>query len=157
MSGIQEQGEGQDWDRLVNPFRYNADGTLTEAAREQDTTMRLNSAGGVHIDGYGGGRASVHTATLTKAETALDEIRSDTDRVGLPALQATDDAVTGLNGWDSAGGLNAFRARWADQATHLSRRLSEACMNLHNTNTAYQAADHEEKSRIASLDHGGNH
>ncbi|GAB2631377.1 hypothetical protein GCM10027168_73400 [Streptomyces capparidis] len=35
----------QDWDRLLNPFRYDSDGNLTEAAQQQDLRMRLNTAG----------------------------------------------------------------------------------------------------------------
>ncbi|MYX07731.1 hypothetical protein GTW98_13100 [Streptomyces sp. SID8375] len=148
----------QDWDRQLNPFRYKADGTLTDAAKEQNVAMQLNSAGGsgISTDGYGGGRASVHTTTLTKAEKALEEIRSDTGRVDLAALKATDESVLGLNGWDSAGGLNAMRARWADQGIDFSQRMSEASANLHNTNTAYRSADQDEKARMNSIDHGGN-
>lgn len=151
----------QDWDRLLNPFRYKADGALTDAAKEQNVAMQLNSAGGsggsgISADGYGSGRASVHTTTLTKAEKALEEIRSDTGLVDLAALKATDESVLGLNGWDSAGGLDAMRTRWADQGIDFSQRMSEASANLHNTNTAYQSADQDEKARMNSIDHGGN-
>ncbi|MFD0162561.1 hypothetical protein ACFVJH_00115 [Streptomyces decoyicus] len=145
----------EDWDRRLNPFRYNSDGTLTDAARKQNVAMQLNSANADGYAGAGSGQASVHIATLTKAASALEEIRSDTDQVGLAALNATDASVIGLQGWESAGGLGAMRARWADEAVNFSEQLSDACANLHNTATAYKDTDREEQARMNSINHGG--
>ncbi|MFE1171227.1 hypothetical protein [Streptomyces sp. NPDC058773] len=145
----------EDWDRRLNPFRYKADGTLTDAARKQNVAMQLNSANADGYAGAGSGQASVHIATLTKAESALEEIRSDTDQVGLAALNATDDSVIGLQGWESAGGLDVMRTRWADESVNFSGQLSDACANLHNTTTAYKDTEREEQARMKSINDGG--
>ncbi|MGW9046944.1 hypothetical protein ACWGQL_30990 [Streptomyces lydicus] len=146
----------QDWDRRLNPFRYNADGTLTEAAQRQNVTMELNSAGGggggASGRGHGGRQASVRTAALTKAAKALEDLRGDTDAVDQHALSDTDVASSALHGWRTADGLSTMHRRWAEEAVNLSKLLSDATMKLHNTNNSYDETDHAEKSRMDSLD-----
>ncbi|MFE7318233.1 hypothetical protein ACFU7T_34820 [Streptomyces sp. NPDC057555] len=148
----------QDWDRRLNPFRYNADGSLTDAAKRQNVTMELNSAGGKGSGGAGSGgqQTSVRTAALTKAAKALEDLRGDTDKVDQPALSETDVASSALGGWHSSQGLSALHKRWADESVHLSTMLSDAVMKLHNTSSSYERTDHSEKSRMDSLD-GGRH
>ncbi|MFI2263719.1 hypothetical protein [Streptomyces tubercidicus] len=146
----------QDWDRRLNPFRYNEDGSLTDAAKRQNVTMELNSAGGNGGGGAGSGgrQTSVHTAALTKAAKAVEELRGDTDKVDQHALSATDAASSGLHGWQTDDGLFRMHRRWAGEAVHLSTRLSEAYMKLHNTSVSYERTDHAEKSRMDTLDGG---
>ncbi|MGW5818268.1 hypothetical protein [Streptomyces noursei] len=148
----------QDWDRRLNPFRYNADGSLTDAAKRQNVTMELNSAGAKRSGdaGSGGRQTSVRTAALTKAAKALEDLRGDTDKVDQPALSETDVASSALGGWNSSQGLSALRKRWADESVHLSTMLSDAVMKLHNNSSSYERTDHSEKSRMDSLN-GGRH
>ncbi|AJT68634.1 hypothetical protein T261_7032 [Streptomyces lydicus] len=149
----------QDWDRRLNPFRYNADGSLTDAAKRQNVTMELNSAGsnGGGGAGHGGRQASVLTAVLEKTSTALEDLRADTDKVDQKARDATSDASSSLlDGWKSGLGLSTLGRRWGDGAGHLSQMLSEASSKLHNTGVSYKDADHAERARMESLG-GGKH
>ncbi|ANZ14898.1 hypothetical protein O1L44_02810 [Streptomyces noursei] len=148
----------QDWDRRLNPFRYNDDGSLTDVAKRQNVAMELNSAesrgdGGA---GSGGRQTSVRTVALTKAAKALEDLRGDTDKVDQPALSETDVASSALGGWQSSQGLSALHKRWADESVHLSTMLSDAVMKLHNTSSSYERTDRSEKSRMDALD-GGRH
>ncbi|GLW17650.1 hypothetical protein Stsp01_43930 [Streptomyces sp. NBRC 13847] len=145
-----------EWDKILNPFRYNADGSLTDAAKRQNVTMELNSAGGAGGGGTGGGgrQASVRTAVLTKAADSLEQLRSDTDKVDIKALSETDSAWSALDGWQAANGLDKMHRRWAAEASNLSKMLSEATAKLHNTSTSYAHTDHAEKSRMDSLGGG---
>ncbi|WP_406475720.1 hypothetical protein [Streptomyces platensis] len=144
----------QDWDRRLNPFRYNADGQLTDAAKRQNVTMELNSAEGKGGGGtgHGGRQTSVHTAVLTRAANSLEQLRSDTDKVDMNALSDTDAAWSALDSWQVANGLDRMHKRWAAEASNLSKMLSEATMKLHNTTTSYANTDDAEKSRMDSLD-----
>ncbi|MGX1759133.1 hypothetical protein ACWIG5_19830 [Streptomyces lydicus] len=146
----------QDWDRRLNPFRYNADGSLTDAAKRQNVTLELNSAAGKGegCSGHVGHQTSVSTEVLTKAANALEQLRSDTDKVDMNALSATDAAWSALSGWRAANGLDRTHRRWAAEAGNLSKTLSEATAKLHNTSASYTHTDHSEKSRMDSL-HGG--
>ncbi|MCL6296927.1 hypothetical protein [Streptomyces kronopolitis] len=143
----------QEWDRILNPFRYSADGSLTDAAKRQNVTMELNSAGVKGSGGAGGGsrQTSVRTAVLSKAARSLEELRSDTDKVDMRALSDTDAAWSALDGWQAAHGLDTMHRRWAAEAGHLSKMLSDATAKLHNTSTSYEHTDHAEKSRMDSL------
>ncbi|MFD3421287.1 hypothetical protein [Streptomyces decoyicus] len=144
----------QDWDKILNPFRYNADGSLTDAAKRQNVTMELNSAGGTGGGGGGGRQTSVRTTALTKAADSLEQLRSDTDKVDMKALSETDTAWSALDGWQAANGLDKMHRRWAAEAGNLSKMLSEAIAKLHNTSTSYAHTDHAEKSRMDSLGGG---
>ncbi|WP_030985476.1 hypothetical protein [Streptomyces sp. NRRL S-1813] len=143
-----------EWDKILNPFRYNADGSLTDAAKRQNVTMELNSAGGTGGGGGGGRQTSVRTTVLTKAADSLEQLRSDTDKVDMKALSETDSAWSALDGWQAATGLDKMHRRWAAEASNLSKMLSEATAKLHNTSTSYAHTDRAEKSRMDSLDGG---
>lgn len=143
----------QEWDKILNPFRYNADGSLTDTAKRQNVTMELNSAAGRGVSGAGGGglQTSVRTTVLTKAANSLEQLRSDTDKADMKALSETDAAWSALDGWQAANGLDKMHRRWAAEASNLSKMLSEATAKLHNTTTSYAHTDHAEKSRMDSL------
>ncbi|WP_310726891.1 hypothetical protein [Streptomyces sp. N2A] len=144
----------QDWDRRLNPFRYNADGTLTDAAKRQNVTMELNSAGHNGGGGRAGHQASVRTSALTKAARALDELQGDTDKVDQHTLTETDAASNGLRGWQTAGGLFRLHRRWAEESVHLSAMLFEANVKLRETRSSYERTEHGEKARMDSIDGG---
>ncbi|MEU6327137.1 hypothetical protein ABZ851_07610 [Streptomyces sp. NPDC047049] len=148
----------QDWDRRLNPFRYNADGSLTDSAKGQNVKMELNSAAGKSASGTGhpGRQTSVSTEVLTKAANTLEQLRSDTDKVDMNALSATDAAWSALSGWQAANGLDRLHRRWAAEAGNLSKMLSDATAKLHNTTTSYAQTDHAEKSRMDALNGGRN-
>ncbi|AZS74851.1 hypothetical protein DDE74_31455 [Streptomyces lydicus] len=148
----------QDWDRRLNPFRYNADGSLTDAAKRQNVTMELNSAAGEGDSGSGraGHQTSVRTEVLTKAANTLEQLRSDTDKADMNALSATDAAWSALSNWQAANGLDRMHRRWAAEAGNLSKMLSDATAKLHNTTTSYEHTDQAEKSRMDSLNGGRN-
>ncbi|MFE1174256.1 hypothetical protein [Streptomyces sp. NPDC058773] len=142
----------QDWDRRLNPFRYNADGSLTDSAKRQNVTMELNSAGGSGGTGGAGGQVSVQKAVLNKASTALDDLRTDTDKVDQKAIDETSDAsASALDDWQYGLGLDSMLKRWGDGASNLSVMLSDAASKLHNTAAFYMDTDHTEKSRMDSL------
>ncbi|WP_030799063.1 hypothetical protein [Streptomyces sp. NRRL S-337] len=146
----------QDWDRRLNPFRYNADGTLTDAAKRQNVTMELNSAGANGGGGAGavGHQSTVRPSALTKAARALDELQGDTDKVDQHTLAETDVASNALRGWQSAGGLFRLHRRWAEESVHLSAMLFEANVKLRDTSSSYERNEHGEKTRMDSLDGG---
>ncbi|MFI9080813.1 hypothetical protein ACIGW8_30815 [Streptomyces sioyaensis] len=120
--------------------------------------MELNSAAGKGDSGSGrvGRQVSVSTEVLTKAANTLEQLRSDTDKVDMNALSATDAAWSALSGWRAANGLDRMHRRWAAEASNLSKMLSEATAKLHNTSTSYAHTDHAEKSRMDSLNGGRN-
>ncbi|MFF4699911.1 hypothetical protein [Streptomyces chattanoogensis] len=63
-----------DRDHQLNPFRYKPDGMLADASKEQNVDMSPNSAGGAApaLPAAAGRHPSVHIATHTKAENALE-------------------------------------------------------------------------------------
>lgn len=68
----------QDWDRLLNPHRYDGDGNLTDAAKQQDVHMQLNSTGGGGGGGAGGsGDLKVETPALDTASKNAAALRGD--------------------------------------------------------------------------------
>lgn len=91
---------------------------------------------------------------LAKAADSLEQLRSDTDKVDMKALSETDTAWSALDGWQAANGLDKMHRRWAEEASNLSKMLSDATAKLHNTSTSYVHTDHAEKSRMDSLGGG---
>lgn len=110
-------------DRRLNPFRYDGTGNLTDSARRQDRSLRLDS--------YDGGHAAVTgPPALTVSASLLDERAADTDAVAKEfrracraPLSSTREVAGGLKGFRCAGAFAVFEARWQAETRYVETHL----------------------------------
>ncbi|KRV51055.1 hypothetical protein AQ490_02280 [Wenjunlia vitaminophila] len=142
----------KDWDRLLNPFRYDEDGNLTRAAREQDTRMRLNSIDGKRPTGP---KLHLSPAELRAVGRAAEKVKSDFEEADDAAEKATRRIASGLGGWRSADAFAEFQERWKVQVAHVSRMLKHNIASpLKNTALDHEAHDTEQSSQFGQRTQG---
>ncbi len=114
-------------DRRLNPFRYRADGSLTEGARRQDALLDSAAAGGPAgwndaADGLRRPGAApslrVSPALLRERAGRADAVAEEFGRVCHAPLRETGRVAGGLRGFRCAGAFAAFEARWEAGVRH---------------------------------------
>ncbi|MFD8978492.1 hypothetical protein [Streptomyces sp. NPDC059564] len=94
---------------------------------DSDTGMRLNSAGApagpLAPDGPGD-FASTPAEKTAAANTIETELEPDTKKAAEHADEATNTAVSGFKGWETATGLKKVSDTWDKQVKTLMGRLS---------------------------------
>jgi Excreted virulence factor EspC, type VII ESX diderm len=118
-----------DWDRILNPFRYDSDGNLTDQAKQHDARMQLD-----HVqDGGSGSEGKVLRITPSrlrdlagKAETAAHNFKKADDSAmaeGKGGESRTGAVAAGLDGFDCANAFAVFEKRWNDQMKYVTNML----------------------------------
>ncbi len=108
-----------DFDRRLNPFRYDSDGNLTQAARAQDSSLRLDSFEG----GRGGSSAptlAVNAALLNSRAGQCDRVGADFEQTCGKPLGDTEHAGSGMHGFTSAGAFGALADRWKAETHYVA-------------------------------------
>ncbi|WP_412076942.1 hypothetical protein ACLF6K_17735 [Streptomyces xanthophaeus] len=96
-------------------------------AADQQVDMRLNStdgAAGPVAPGGSGNFGSTPAEKRSAANTIETELEPDTKKATEHADEATNTAVTGFEGWDTAAGLKKVSDTWDKQVKNLMGRLS---------------------------------
>ncbi|MCM2425790.1 type VII secretion target [Streptomyces sp. RKAG337] len=120
------------WDRTLNPFRYDKNGDLTESAKQRDAEMTLD-----HVapeSGVSTGQAgpvlkvtpSVLRERAGKAEiVAADFEKADDSAMGQGSATAgnTGQIAAGLRGFHCAGAFASFQERWGHQMRYVKTTL----------------------------------
>ncbi|UQA91422.1 hypothetical protein [Streptomyces halobius] len=130
----------QDWDRQLNPFRYKADGTLTDAAKEQNVAMQLNSANGSGASGgaktspgSGTGTTRIEEpASLKRAARGASELAGDIKTTGSRAEDSTRTAARALKGDSWNGSLGAAMDHVVETWHSQTAALVSRCRSLHD-------------------------
>lgn len=110
----------EDWDRLLNPFRYDGEGNLTAAGRKQDARMRLDSAGG---SGHGGGSGDLNVE-IPALDSASDRAYELMGRFGDGARLADVPNYAAVNSlkaesFQLGSALDEVIATWDTRVGHL--------------------------------------
>ncbi|MFC9297230.1 hypothetical protein ACFTWH_01850 [Streptomyces sp. NPDC057011] len=93
----------------------------------QQVDMRLNSSdgpGAPSTPGGSGNFASTPAEKRTAANTIETELEPNTQKAMEHADEATNTAVAGFEGWDTAAGLKKVADTWDKQVKNLMGRLS---------------------------------
>lgn len=90
-----------------------------EAARERGAETRLNQASGAK----GGKKLQVTASVLESRAKHADAVRGNFTKADDAATKETAQIKSGLKGFSSASGLDAFQERWRNQVSYLESLL----------------------------------
>ncbi|GHF66540.1 hypothetical protein GCM10018790_50650 [Kitasatospora xanthocidica] len=126
-----------EFDRLMNPWAYDADGNLTaEAQRREAARTQLNSAGA-----SAGGGFSVDPGALDAAATDAEQING---RLMGECRSADDEMAAvggGLVGFGLGGACKEASATWDKQILALSKVIGGLAQNVRSTAKNYRDAN----------------
>ncbi|MFE7528500.1 WXG100 family type VII secretion target [Kitasatospora sp. NPDC057542] len=127
-----------EFDRMMNPWAYDADGNLTAAAKRQEAARtQINSTGA----GAGGGGFSVDLAALDSAAATADQING---RLGGECQSADDEMAAvagGLAGFGVGTACKDASATWDKQIQALSKVIGGLAQNVRSTAKNYRDAN----------------
>ncbi|MFJ3216953.1 hypothetical protein ACIPLC_13665 [Kitasatospora sp. NPDC086801] len=125
------------FDRMMNPWAYDADGNLTAQARTQETARtQLNSA---QAPGGGdGGGFSVAPDALATAGTNADQIHARLNTDGRGADDATAKIATSLANWSTGKAAQAAAATWDQQVAALGTTVGQTAQALRSSSANYR-------------------
>ncbi|MFJ9697031.1 hypothetical protein [Kitasatospora sp. NPDC101183] len=125
------------FDRMMNPWAYDADGNLTAGARAQETARtELNSARSSAGTGF-----SADTAALTTAAGNADQIHDRLTADGHSADEATRKVATALADWATGKAATTAAANWDQCVDELARSIGGTAQSLRATAVNYQRHD----------------
>ncbi len=128
-----------DWDRRLNPFRYDANGNLTEAAKQQDEALHLDSYDG---SGPSGPKLHVTAGVLNDRADKTDKVASDFHSACESPMKSTGDVAKGLKGFRSASAFATFEERWRSEAHYVENQLlAKFAQDLRDAATAFTTHD----------------
>ncbi len=131
-----------DWDRRLNPFRYDGDGNLTESAKQQDQSLRLDSYDGGRGGGPEGPALHVDASLLKGRADDTDAVAKDFQRVCDAPLKSTKEVPKGLKGFRCAGAFATFEARWQAETSYVEvSLLAKFAEDLRDGAKAFTAQD----------------
>jgi hypothetical protein len=139
--------EGSRLDRGLNPWRYNADGSLTPRARAQD-------AGGANAPAGGGaGQVTVDPAILTRGSAAAGEVHGQLTTAGRVADDTTAAAASGLNqeNFQLGPSLRITGELWNSQMTTLIQACHKIEQSLAANARGYRMAEDANEMRMADI------
>ncbi|MEU9076938.1 hypothetical protein ACFYUY_29520 [Kitasatospora sp. NPDC004745] len=125
------------FDRMMNPWAYDADGNLTAQARAQESARtQINSAqapGG----GDGGGFAADPTVLATAGGNS-DQIHARLNTDGRGADEATAKVATGLANWSTGRAAQAAATTWDQQVAALGATIGQITQALNTSAANYR-------------------
>ncbi|MEV7777696.1 type VII secretion target [Kitasatospora sp. NPDC088351] len=125
-----------EFDRMMNPWAYDADGNLTVQAQRQETAhTRINSAG---APGGGGSTVTVDPDALEAAAGSSDQIHGRLNGDGRSADDETATVATSLANWRTGKAAQAAAATWDQQIAALGGTIGELTQALHQTAGNYR-------------------
>ncbi|MFJ9775624.1 hypothetical protein ACIRVF_31000 [Kitasatospora sp. NPDC101157] len=125
------------FDRMMNPWAYDADGNLTAQARAQEVARtQINSANAPA--GGGGGGFSVDSNALATAGTNSDQIHARLNTDGRGADDATAKVSTSLANWSTGQAAKSAAGTWDQCITALGTTIGQTTQALRTSATAYQ-------------------
>ncbi|MFE4518609.1 hypothetical protein ACFRMQ_31015 [Kitasatospora sp. NPDC056783] len=127
------------FDRMMNPWAYDADGNLTDRARAQETARtRINSASAPAGGGGGGGGFSADPDALATAGNNSDQIHARLNTDGRAADEATAKVSTSLAGWSTGQAAQGATTTWDQCVAALGATIGQTTQALRATATNYQ-------------------
>lgn len=125
------------FDRMMNPWAYDADGNLTAQARAQEATRtQLNSASAP--GGGGGGGFSADANALTTAGNNSDQIHARLNTDGRGADEATAKVSTALANWSTGKAAAGAAGTWDQCVAALGAAIGQTTQALRATATNYR-------------------
>ncbi|MET8543685.1 hypothetical protein ABZW03_23980 [Kitasatospora sp. NPDC004799] len=128
------------FDRMMNPWAYDADGNLTAQARAQEAARtRINSASAPGGGGGGGGGGfSTDPTALTTAGNNSDQIHGRLNADGRGADEATTKVSTSLANWSTGKAAAGVVGTWDQCVAALGSTIGQTTQALHATATNYR-------------------
>ncbi|MER7755176.1 hypothetical protein [Kitasatospora sp. NPDC097643] len=143
-----------EFDRMMNPWAYDADGNLTAQARAQEAARggapagtRLNSA---QAPGGGGDIVSADLDTLTIAGNNADQIHGRLNGDGRAADEATAKVATSLAHWATGQAAKAAAATWDQCVDALGQTIGQTTQALRSSTANYQRNESAVKSDLGA-------
>ncbi|MGW3039804.1 hypothetical protein ACWC9T_07055 [Kitasatospora sp. NPDC001159] len=135
------------FDRMMNPWAYDADGNLTARARAQEAARtQLNSA-----QGPGGGAGfSADTNALTTAGNNSDQIHARLNTDGRAAEEATAKVSTSLANWSTGKAAQGAATAWDQCVAALGSTIGQTTQALHGSAANYQRNESAVKSDMGA-------
>ncbi|MFI6847055.1 WXG100 family type VII secretion target [Kitasatospora sp. NBC_00085] len=128
-----------EFDRMMNPWAYDANGNLTAKAQHQETARtRLNSS---NAPGDGGGTVGVDPAALDAAAGSSDEIHGRVNGDGRAADDETSKVSTSLANWSTGKAAAQTASTWDQQIAALNSTIGEITQALRQSATNYRNND----------------
>jgi uncharacterized protein YukE len=129
-----------EFDRMMNPWAYDAEGNLTAQTRRQETARtRLNSADAP--SGDGGGGFSVKLGELTAAATDAEQINCRLTGECQSADQKMAAVAGGLVGFGVGVACKEASTTWDKQILALSKVIGGLAQNLRTTVKNYRSTN----------------
>ncbi|MEU3570991.1 hypothetical protein AB0E96_21605 [Kitasatospora sp. NPDC036755] len=127
------------FDRMMNPWAYDADGNLTDQARAQEVARtRINSASASGGGGGGGGGFSADPDALTTAGNNSDQIHARLNTDGRGADEATTKVSTSLANWSTGKAAAGAAGTWDQCVAALGGTIGQTTQALRATAANYQ-------------------
>ncbi|MFE5586926.1 hypothetical protein [Kitasatospora sp. NPDC056531] len=131
-----------EFDRMMNPWAYDANGQLTAAARRQEVARtQINSAGSP--GGASGGKLEAEVGALDGAATNAEQING---RLGGECKGADDKmgaVAGGLPGFGGGAACKDASGTWDKQVEALSKVIGGLAQKLRTTAKGYRDAEAE--------------
>ncbi|MFB7128603.1 hypothetical protein [Kitasatospora sp. NPDC056273] len=125
------------FDRMMNPWAYDADGNLTDSARAREAARtQLNSASA--SGGGGGGGFSADTNALTTAGNNSDQIHARLNTEGRGADEATAKVSTSLANWSTGKAAAGAAGTWDQCVAALGGTIGQTTQALRATAANYR-------------------
>ncbi|MFE7638658.1 hypothetical protein ACFU7Z_31900 [Kitasatospora sp. NPDC057518] len=125
------------FDRMMNPWAYDADGNLTDSARAREAARtELNSASA--SGGGGGGGFSADTNALTTAGNNSDQIHARLNTEGRGADEATAKVSTSLANWSTGKAAAGAAGTWDQCVAALGGTIGQTTQALRATAANYR-------------------
>ncbi|MFE7527246.1 hypothetical protein ACFU7Y_16205 [Kitasatospora sp. NPDC057542] len=128
------------FDRMMNPWAYDADGNLTAQARAQEAARtQINSASASGGGGGGGGGGfSADPNALTTAGNSSDQIHARLNTDGRGADEATTKVSTSLANWSTGKAAAGAVGTWDQCVAALGATIGQTTQALRATATNYR-------------------
>ncbi|MGW3073669.1 hypothetical protein [Kitasatospora sp. NPDC001132] len=127
------------FDRMMNPWAYDADGNLTAQARAQETARtQLNSAAAAGGGGGGGGGFSADPDALATAGNNSDQIHARLNTDGRGADEATAKVSTSLANWSTGQAAAGAAGTWDQCVAALGGTIGQTTQALRATAGNYR-------------------
>ncbi|MFJ9844350.1 type VII secretion target [Kitasatospora sp. NPDC101155] len=128
------------FDRMMNPWAYDAEGNLTAQAQRQETARtRLDSADAP--SGGGGGGFSVKLGELTAAATDAEQINCRLSGECQGADQKMAAVAGGLPGFGVGAACKEASTTWDKQIQALTKVIGGLAQNLRASVNNYQSTN----------------
>ncbi|WP_316529478.1 hypothetical protein [Kitasatospora brasiliensis] len=130
------------FDRMMNPWAYDADGNLTAQARAQEAARtQINSAQAPGGGDGGGVTFAVDPGSLAIAGTNSDQVHGRLNTEGRSADDATAKVSTSLANWSTGKAAQGTASSWDQCVAALGNAIGQTTQALRTTAANYQQSD----------------